>query len=194
LKTDGESSATGDDCSYGWIPTFFSLHEASGTNTRNQNSLDIMPNDLEDVTRAIADRYGRDKAKSYLAGRAFTAPREHVAMKSLPQPLVPTQAPLQPRKSSTRKKSSIRTRGSGKARAEKTKKSVFDLASLNFGGGGQEDPRDATPDRRKELWAEQQVEHNLVRRGSSITSVGERSKKGSKTAREMLKELESFRK
>ncbi|KAF8251941.1 hypothetical protein K440DRAFT_612308 [Wilcoxina mikolae CBS 423.85] len=150
-----------------------------------------MPNDLEDVTRAIADRYGRDKAKSYLAGRAFTAPREHVAMKSLPPPLVPTQAPLQPRKSSMRKKSSIRARGGGMARPEK-KKSDFDLASFAF-GGGQEDPRDTTPDQRKELWAEQQAEHNLARKRSSATSAGRRSQRVSKTAREMLKELESFR-
>lgn len=62
-----------------------------------------MPNDLADVAMAITDRYGPSVARSYLSGRAFTAPREHVALNTLPKPLVPTQAPLQPRKSSLRK-------------------------------------------------------------------------------------------
>lgn len=62
-----------------------------------------MPNDIKDVTRAIADQYGRGAAKSYLAGRAFTAPREHAAQKTLAKPLVPKQAALQPRRSSMRR-------------------------------------------------------------------------------------------
>jgi hypothetical protein len=72
--------------------------------TSSQNSLDIIPNVLKDVTAAIAERYGADVAKSYLAGRAFTAPREQAAAAAgLPQPLVPT---LQPRKASVRQKQS----------------------------------------------------------------------------------------
>ena len=51
-----------------------------------------MPNDLADVALAIADRYGHGVAKSYLSGRAFTAPREQAALKVLPKPLDPDTA------------------------------------------------------------------------------------------------------
>jgi hypothetical protein len=67
------------------------------------NSLDIMPNDLEEVTKAIATRYGREKAQQYLVGKAFTAPREYTANRTLPPALLPT---LQPRRSSMKRSES----------------------------------------------------------------------------------------
>lgn len=69
----------------------------------HMNSLDIMPNDLEEVTKSIATRYGREKAQQYLVGKAFTAPREYTANKALPPALLPT---LQPRRSSMKRSES----------------------------------------------------------------------------------------
>ena len=71
----------------------------------------------------------------------------------------------------------------------------FDLAAFTF-GGGRDDPQDATPARRQEIWDEQQVEHNLARRGSSVSVGGRSGRKGAKltmTTKEMLKELESLK-
>ena len=139
-----------------------------------------MPNDLADVTRAIAARYGRDRAKLYLAGRAFTAPREHVATATgaLPPALVPSQAPLQPRKSSMRKKGSIRTQAGGDKKSARAG-TDFDLASFTF-GGGQDEPA-----------AEQRRQRDEGRASvRSVAAAGRMSRTTSRSVREMLKELE----
>jgi hypothetical protein len=153
-----------------------------------QNSLDIMPSHLLEVTSAIADQQGVDAAKSYVSGRAFSAPRNH-AMASLPEPLIPNIAPLVPRKNSSKGKAGIQKGGEDGTwnRRDEPKLNPGGLESLTFGGGGDwEDPRAAAPGHLQEMWEEQQAQHNnnQAKRRSSLVSIT-----GSKKTMELQQRL-----
>ncbi|KAI5804421.1 hypothetical protein EDC01DRAFT_419079 [Geopyxis carbonaria] len=150
----------------------------------HMNSLDIMPNDLPAVTKAIRQKYGRDTAKSYLAGRAFTAPREQAA-KKLQKPLMPAQAPLQPRKSSLKRRDT--------RKSQRIKKPSDDLEGFDISGfsvGGHDDPRTAIEERKKEGYHDQQSQYSKARRRSSTKS---RKGVGEKSTKDLLKELEALK-
>lgn len=153
-----------------------------------QNSLDIIPNDLRDVALAIYDRYPRNRAKVPIPGRAFVAPREHALSKALQDPLMPSQAPLQPRKATPQpqdlERRLSRSRSRGRTR-DTTPPIRVDFDTGVFGQGaldGLPDPRTATPEVQKMIWDEQMGQVDLARRRSTVVSRGSRARSRSKSA------------
>jgi len=146
-----------------------------------------MPSHLLEVTSAIADQQGVDAAKSYVSGRAFSAPRKH-AMASLPEPLIPNIAPLVPRKNSPKGKAGIQKGDEGGTRSRGDElKLNSGLESLTFGGGDWEDSGAAAPGHLQEMWGEQQTQYNnnnQTRRRSSLVSIT-----GSKKTMELQQRL-----
>jgi len=155
--------------------------------TAGQNSLDIVPNDLPDVAVAIADQYGREAAKSFVAGRAFSAPREHVAASKLPAPLVPSMQPQKPS-------------GTEPSEAPKGTEPDFDLSAFAEGGFTQGGTMAGypTPARPKDFWEQQQEEYEDKARKEAAAAAAAAERRNPKamgrmTAKEMLKQLERLK-